>query len=70
MSILSLLKLVLSFADTLASLLREHQLEEAGKAIQNSANLKAALDANDKADAIVRDVDAGVLHDPFNPKRP
>lgn len=58
MTILAIVKLVLTFADRLMAYLNQSQLLEAGKAIETSANLKRAIDevrcANDARGVVDR----------------
>lgn len=56
---------LLGLANGLMSYFNTKQLEEAGAAILNSKNLKRAIDASQKADAVIVAVDAGELSDPF-----
>jgi hypothetical protein len=65
MNLLTLIKLLLSFADGLTSYLNKQQMLDAGEHIQKSKNLQSALDAVQKANAIRDDVRAGKLPDPF-----
>lgn len=51
MSLLALLRVVLSLADAIAGYLREGQMLEAGQALAQSKNLQRALDAVRTADA-------------------
>lgn len=49
MTILAIVKLLLSFADGLMGYLSAQQQQEAGKALERSANLTRALDENRRA---------------------
>lgn len=65
MSLLAIIKSLLSFADGLMAYLHERHLIDVGKQLQQTRNLQNALDAVRKADAVRDDVKSGKLQDPF-----
>lgn len=65
MTLLAVIKVLLSFADGLVSYLHERQLIDIGKQLQQSKNLQRTLDAVQEANRIRDDVRAGKLQDPF-----
>lgn len=65
MTLLAIIKTLLSFADSLVSYLHERQLIDVGKQLQQTRNLQNALDAVREANAVRDDVKSGKLQDPF-----
>lgn len=65
MTLLAIIKSLLSFADGLMAYLQEGQLIEVGEQLQQKRNLQNALEAVRKADAVRDDVKSGKLQDPF-----
>lgn len=65
MTLLAIIKSLLSFADGLMAYLHEGHLIDVGKQLQQTRNLQNALDAVRKADAVRDDVKSGKLQDPF-----
>lgn len=65
MTLLAIIKSLLSFADGLMAYLHERHLIDVGKQLQQTRNLQNALDAVKEADAIRDRVRTGILQDPF-----
>jgi hypothetical protein len=63
-ALLAIFKGLLQLANTVAGFFQEHQLLEAGKAIQNGENLQRVLGALQKAEAARLDVERRLQLDP------
>lgn len=65
MTIVTIIKLLLSFADGLTSYLNEKQRLDVGEKVAQSKNLQQAMEDKREADAIRERVRRGELDDPF-----